>query len=119
MWGEPQLTGSAESWPGEHAVARLLDVWRARAFGVMPPEATNAVLHRVAAALKDVGTWQLASYSQEFLDTKETTRPFGDHPTGYIQYSPGGHMIVFLTAGELRPPVTAAYSDAERAQVHR
>ena len=66
-----------------------------------------------------VGTWQLTGYSQEFLDTKEVTRPYGDRPTGYIQYSPGGHMVVCLTSGDVPRPAVAAYTDAERAAVHK
>jgi Lipocalin-like domain len=66
-----------------------------------------------------VGTWQLTSFSLIVLDTKETSRPYGDHPTGYIQYSPGGHMVMFLTAGDLKPPASGSYTDAERADVHR
>jgi len=66
-----------------------------------------------------VGTWLLTSFSLTVLDTKETSRPYGDHPTGYIQYSPGGHMVMFLTAGELKPPAAGSYTDAERADVHR
>jgi len=63
-----------------------------------------------------VGTWQLTSFSLIVLDTKETSRPYGDHPTGYIQYSPGGHMVMFLTAGDLKPPAAGSYNtDAERA----
>jgi hypothetical protein len=66
-----------------------------------------------------VGTWQLTSFSLIVLDAKETSRPYGDHPTGYIQFSPGGHMVMFLTAGELKPPAAGSYTDAERADVHR
>ena len=66
-----------------------------------------------------VGTWQLTEYSQLILDTKEVIRPFGDHPIGYIQYSPGGHMLVFLTAGELKRPSSATYTDSERAEIHK
>jgi hypothetical protein len=73
----------------------------------------------VSAENPVVGTWQVTSISAIVLDTKETIRPFGDHPTGYIQYSPGGHMVVFLTAGELKPPASGSYTDAERADVHR
>ncbi|GJE40820.1 lipocalin-like domain-containing protein [Methylobacterium persicinum] len=66
-----------------------------------------------------VGTWQLTGYSQEFLDTKEVSRPFGDRPTGYIEYSPGGHMVVFLMSGDVPRPVAATYTDAERAALHK
>ena len=73
----------------------------------------------VSAENSLIGTWQLTSFSEFVLDTKEARRPFGDHPTGYIQYSPGGHVVVFLTAGELKLPASASYTDAERADVHR
>ena len=66
-----------------------------------------------------VGTWQLTGFSLVVADTKETSRPYGDHPTGLIQFSPGGHMVMFLAAGELKPPASGSYTDAERADVHR
>ena len=66
-----------------------------------------------------VGTWQLTSFSLIVADTKETSRPYGDHPTGYIQFSPGGHMVMFLAASDLKPPISGSYTDAERAEVHR
>jgi Lipocalin-like domain len=31
-----------------------------------------------------------------FLDTNESVRAVGEHPTGYLQYSPGGHVVVFV-----------------------
>jgi hypothetical protein len=85
--------------------------------------ATAAILasdrHAVSAENALVGTWQLTGFSLIVLDTKETSRPYGDHPTGYIQFSPGGHMVMFLTAGDLKPPASGSYTDAERADVHR
>jgi Lipocalin-like domain len=61
-----------------------------------------------------VGTWQITSHSLEWLDTKEIAHPF-NRPTGYLQYSPGGHMVTFLAAGDLRQPAVAArYTDAEQ-----
>jgi hypothetical protein len=66
-----------------------------------------------------VGTWQLTNFWLTVVDTNETSRPYGDRPTGYIQYSPGGHMVMFLASGELKPPASRSYTDAERADVHR
>ena len=66
-----------------------------------------------------VGTWQLTDFALTVVDTKETSRPYGDNPTGYIQFSPGGHMVMFLAAGELKPPASRGYTDAERADVHK
>jgi hypothetical protein len=77
------------------------------------------ILPAVSAENPLVGTWQLTSFSLIIVDTKETSRPYGDHPTGYIQFSPGGHVVMFLAAGELKPPASGAYTDAERADVHR
>ncbi len=66
-----------------------------------------------------VGTWQLTSYSQQFLDTKEVIKPFGEHPTGYMQYSAGGHFVIFMVSGDVPKPAGVVYTDAERAEIHR
>jgi hypothetical protein len=66
-----------------------------------------------------VGTWQITSYSMTVVSTNETSRPFGENPKGYIQYSPGGHMVVFLQAGNQIRIAGAAYTDAERSEVHK
>ena len=64
-----------------------------------------------------VGTWRLSSFSMLTLETNEVSRPFGENPIGYLQYSPGGHMVVFLSAGEM-PKASLPYSDADRAVIH-
>jgi Lipocalin-like domain len=66
-----------------------------------------------------VGTWQITNYSVLFLDTNESVRTMGEHPTGYIQYSPGGHMVVFLAAEDRKSPVGSAPTDAEAARLYR
>jgi len=64
-----------------------------------------------------VGTWRIASFSVMSLETNEVSRPFGEKPIGYLQYSPGGHIVVFLSAGEM-PKVSPPFSDADRAAMH-
>src|SRR5438067_2486810 len=72
------------------------------------------------AADSVVGTWQLTGFSQLVLDTNETIRPFGEQPVaGYIQYSPGGHMVVFLQAGNPIRIAGSDYTDAERVAVYK
>jgi Lipocalin-like domain len=88
------------------AIATAVAIWA----GILPAVSGENAL---------VGTWQLTSFSLVVLDTKETSRPYGDHPTGYIQFSSGGHMVMFLTAGDLQPPAAGSYTDTERADVHR
>lgn len=70
-------------------------------------------------ASRIVGTWRVTSFSALTVETGEVSRPYGEHPIGYIQYSPGGHVLVFLQAGEVRKDVPVPYSDAVRAEIHR
>lgn len=77
----------------------------------------SQIVPAMSAENSIIGTWQLTSFSLIVLNTKVTSRL--DRPTGYIQFSPGGHMVMFLTAGELKPPASGRYTDAERADVHR
>jgi len=66
-----------------------------------------------------VGTWQVTSFSMLELDSNKTSRPFGENPNGYVQYSPGGHMVLFLQSGDPKRPTAFPYSDADRAAAHR
>jgi hypothetical protein len=65
-----------------------------------------------------VGTWQVKSFAVRFVDNNETVRPFGDRVSGYIQYAPGGHMVVFLVGGERKGPVGPVITDSERASLY-
>jgi hypothetical protein len=64
------------------------------------------------------GNWQVTSVSILWLDTNEATHPYGEHPIGYVQYSPGAHMVVFLSVGDLKPAAGATYTDAERINLY-
>jgi hypothetical protein len=66
-----------------------------------------------------VGTWELTSFTVLTLGTNEISHPFGESPKGLMQYSPGGHVIVFLQTGNPKRPANTAYTDAERAEIHR
>jgi hypothetical protein len=72
-----------------------------------------------AEGLSIIGTWQITSLAVLTLDTNETSHPIGDHPIGYLQYSPGGHIVVFLAADNVRQPASALYTDSERAEIHK
>ena len=64
-----------------------------------------------------VGTWRVTSYSRLALATNEVSRPYGENVIGYLQYSPGGHMVVFLSAGEM-PKVSPPFSEADQAAIY-
>lgn len=66
-----------------------------------------------------VGTWKVTDFSALTLETNEVSRPYGENPIGYIQYSPGGHVIVFLSEGAPPRPTSFPYTDTERARIHK
>jgi len=70
------------------------------------------------AAKQLFGTWQVTSFALRFLDNNEVLRPYGDKVSGYIQYTPGGHMVVFLVGGERKSPAAQTITDAERAALY-
>ena len=45
-----------------------------------------------------LGTWKLQSLVYEALATGQRSRPFGDHPDGYLGYSRDGRMYAILVA---------------------
>jgi hypothetical protein len=64
-----------------------------------------------------IGTWRFVGATQVDQDTGKTSALYGSHPVGYLQYSPGGHLVVFLSAGELvkaKPP----YTDADQIAIY-
>jgi hypothetical protein len=67
------------------------------------------------AADKDkiVGIWKLVSYEVEVQATGQKGPVMGDHPTGYVTFTPEGRVFFVLT-GEARKP---AKTDQERAEL--
>jgi hypothetical protein len=60
-----------------------------------------------AADLSVLGAWKLVSFALEDTVTGETSRPWGENPSGYLMYLPDGHMSAVLTS-EGRKPVSAS-----------
>jgi Lipocalin-like domain len=58
-----------------------------------------------AADLSVLGAWKLVSFAQVDAVTAETSRPWGENPSGYLIYLPDGHMSAVLTS-EGRKPVS-------------
>lgn len=49
------------------------------------------------------GSWRLVSYVVEVRRTGETFPPMGEHPTGYVMFSPEGRVWFMLTADGREP----------------
>ena len=62
-----------------------------------------------------VGTWRVKSFETRILATNAITRPIGDNPIGYIQFSAGGHVVSFASSGNILKPAKIPFTDAERA----
>ena len=73
---------------------------------------------------KMTGAWRLLKYEELPVDGSPPTHPLGEHPKGYIIYSPDGFMSAFLVAtddnAEVEPIAYAGpYRVDEEQQVVR
>lgn len=64
-----------------------------------------------------LGIWQLKSFVREASATGERYNQLGDHPYGYIYYSPEGRMQVFFVSGD-QPRPSYEPTDEERIKLH-
>jgi hypothetical protein len=65
-----------------------------------------------------VGTWKLKSYVLT-TTTGERSTPFGEHPSGFLSYSPDGRMYAIGTADDRIMPHDIVATDDERVKLHR
>ena len=65
-----------------------------------------------------IGTWKLKSYVMTTTSGARST-PFGEHPSGYLSYSPDGRMYAIGTADGRITPHDIVATDEERATLHK
>jgi hypothetical protein len=65
-----------------------------------------------------LGTWHLKSFVREVAGTGERYNQLGEHPDGYISYSPDGRMVVRFVSGD-QPRPRNEPSDEERIKLHK
>ena len=68
-----------------------------------------------AAEPNIVGTWKEVSYVTEELATGKKTPLLGEHPKGYLIYTPQGRMMVLLVHQTRSPPKI----DEDRINLHK
>ena len=88
----------------------------AMALAFSSPAFAQAVPANSELARALVGAWRVTSYSQLDVATGQVLYPVGEHPLGSIQFSPGGHMTLLVTASG-REKRTPPYSVADRAAI--
>jgi lipocalin-like protein len=62
-----------------------------------------------------VGNWKLVSYVSEEIPTGKKTALLGEHPKGYLIYTPQGRMVAMLVH-ETRSPLKV---DEDRINLHK
>ena len=80
-------------------------------YSVDVPKATLAVENPI------LGTWKLQSLVFEATATGRRSSPFGDHPVGYLSYSPDGRMYAIGVAEDRPKPCDLVPTDEEKAKL--
>jgi Lipocalin-like domain len=65
-----------------------------------------------------IGTWKLQSFTDEEVETGQTTTPFGAHPSGYLSYGTDGRMSAILVKEGRKAPDTLVPTDMERVDLY-
>jgi hypothetical protein len=61
-----------------------------------------------------LGTWKLRSLVYEAIATGQRSTPYGDHPDGYLSYSPDGRMYAIGVAEDRPKPQDPVPTDEEK-----
>jgi hypothetical protein len=81
--------------------------------------AVTAVLNTAALSFGAqpivVGNWKLVSFFTEELATGKKTALLGEHPKGYLIYTPQGRMMALVVHETRSPPKT----DEDRINLHK
>ena len=64
-----------------------------------------------------LGTWKLQSLVFEAIATGQRSSPFGDHPVGYLGYSPDGRMFAIGVVEDRPKPRDVVPTDEEKAKL--
>jgi hypothetical protein len=68
---------------------------------------------------KIVGVWKLKTFDRKVLSDGKITKPFGEHPTGIVIYTKGGHFTTFVAGDNRKAPAKPDPTDAERIDLFK
>ena len=66
-----------------------------------------------------LGTWKLQLLVYEAIATGQRSSPFGDHPDGYLSYSPDGRMYAIGVAEDRPKPRDLVPTDEEKVKLQQ
>jgi hypothetical protein len=81
------------------------------------PQSLDVPKAGVAAENTILGTWKLRSLVYEAAATGQRSSPFGDHPDGYLSYSPDGRMYAIGVAADRPKPRDLVPTDEENVRL--
>ena len=71
----------------------------------------------LAAENAILGTWKLQSLVYEVSATGQRFNPFGDHPDGYLSYSPDGRMYAIGVVEDRPKPRDLVSTDEDKVEL--
>jgi hypothetical protein len=66
-----------------------------------------------------VGTWRLASFTEENLETGAISYPFGEAAKALVIYEANGYVATIFTKSDRKPPVGPQATDREAMDLYR
>ena len=66
-----------------------------------------------------VGVWTLTKFTSEDTETRDVDKPFGEHPSGHIIFTRGGHVMALGVGAGRKPLNRTDPTDAERAALFK
>jgi len=81
------------------------------------PDAVEVPKTALTADNPLLGTWKLQSLVYEAVAIGQRSSPFGDHPDGYLSYSPDGRMYAIGVAEGRPQPRELAPTDEEKVEL--
>jgi len=70
-------------------------------------------------ASKIVCVWKMKLFDRKVVADGKITKPFGEHPTGIIIYTKGGHFTTFVAGDNRKAPAKPDPTDAERIDLFK
>jgi len=71
----------------------------------------------VITAQDVIASWKLVSWRRKVLDTGEEADAFGPRPVGFLNYAPGGRMMVLVVRSDRKLPAEIPPTDAEKVSL--
>jgi hypothetical protein len=66
-----------------------------------------------------VGVWKMTSFTRKQIVSRNTSKPFGEHPVGMVIYIRPVHFVAFVAGQDRQAPVKPDPTDGERIELFK